>query len=84
MNLDYLKEYFKRGGCPNLDKRFPPPDRKFVSTNAKEGRLVMESLKKLIEIPEGVKSLTLHINTNSVIEAEITYYPKFVGELDDD
>ncbi len=84
MNLDYLKKYFKRGGTPNLDKRIPPPDRKFVSTNSKGGRLVMESLRKFIEIPDGVKSLTLHINTNSVIEAEITYYPKFIGELDDD
>lgn len=83
MNLDYLKGYFKRCVVPNLNPT-PPPNRKFITASSKEGKLLFESLRKLIEIPEGVCDLTLHIGANELVKVEITYYPKFIGELDDD
>lgn len=91
MNLDYLKwyfkRYFKRGVVPNLNPTPPPPNRKFITASSKDGKLLFESLRKLIEIPEGVRNLTLHIGIDEVVKVvkvEITYYPKFIGELDDD
>ena len=41
----------------------------------------------MIEISEGVRNLTLHIGIDEVVKVvkvETTYYPKFIGELDDD
>lgn len=68
MNLDYLKEYFRSGGVPNIKNLPPPPKQKYITASSKEGKLLFESLRKLIEVPEGVCSLTLHIGIDEVVK----------------
>lgn len=41
-------------------------------------------LRENLEVPDGVKDLTLHMGVDSVVEIELKYYPAFKGTVEED
>ena len=55
--------------------------KKFVIPRSPEFNAVWAALTSVLEVPEGVKSLTLHLSHDDFVTMDLTYYPKFRGEL---
>ena len=55
--------------------------KKFISPKSPEFNAVWAALTSVLEVPEGVKSLTLHLSREDIVTMDLTYYPKFIGEL---
>ena len=55
--------------------------KKFITPRSPEFNAVWAALTSVLEVPEGVKSLTLHLSHDAFVTMDLTYYPKFIGEL---
>lgn len=55
--------------------------KKFVIPRSPEFNAVWAALTSVLEVPEGVKSLTLHLSHDAFVTMDLTYCPKFIGEL---
>lgn len=55
--------------------------KKIITPNSPEFGVVWDAITSVLEVPEGVKSLTLHLSREDIVTLDLTYYPKFIGEL---
>ena len=55
--------------------------KKFTAPQSPEFNAVWAAITSVLEVPEGVKSLTLHLSHDDIMTMDLTYYPKFIGEL---
>ncbi len=54
--------------------------KKFTAPQSPEFNAVWAAITSVLEVPEGVKSLTLYLSLEDAVTMDITYYPKFIGE----
>ena len=55
--------------------------KKFIAPQSPEFNAVWDAITAVLEVPAGVKSLTLYLSHEDIVTMDITYYPKFIGEL---
>ena len=55
--------------------------KKFIPPRSPEFNAVWDAITAVLEVPAGVKSLTLYLSLEDAVTMDITYYPKFIGEL---
>ena len=55
--------------------------KKFIPPRSPEFNAVWDAITAVLEVPAGVKSLTLYLSQEDIVTMDITYYPKFIGEL---
>ena len=55
--------------------------KKFIAPQSPELNAVWAAIASVLEVPEGVKSLTLYLSHEDIVTMDVTYYPKFIGEL---
>lgn len=55
--------------------------KKIITPNSPEFNAVWDAITAVLEVPAGVKSLTLYLSHEDIVTMDITYYPKFIGEL---
>jgi hypothetical protein len=55
--------------------------KKFITPRSPEFNAVWDALTSVLEVPEGVTSLTLHLSHEDIVTLDLTYFPKFIGEL---
>ena len=55
--------------------------KKFIAPQSPEFNAVWDAIASVLEVPDSVKSLTLYLSLEDIVTMDITYYPKFIGEL---
>lgn len=55
--------------------------KKYLVPRSPEFNAVWDAITAVLEVPAEVKSLTLYLSQEDIVTIDITYYPKFIGEL---
>ena len=55
--------------------------KKYLVPKSPEFNAVWDAITAVLEVPAGVKSLTLYLSHEDIVTIDLTYYPKFIGEL---